>query len=657
MKSRLQPALVTLHQRRVWRVFWVAVILLLGLGTAAFAQDQEDPPGRVAFVSYRQGGVVFAPEGEDEWTDLPANRPLTAGDRVWTDRGARAELQVGTATVHIDGESHVGVSELDDRALKVILQQGSLNLRVRDVTQGENIEVDTPNLAFRALQPGDYRIDVDARGGDTRVTVQSGMGSVYGERGEAARMGAGQDATFAGRSLAQVQAARYSIDDFAAWAAERNRAEDQSITARYVPRGVVGYAQLDPHGTWSQDPNHGPVWYPAVQVTDWAPYRYGHWSWISPWGWTWIDDAPWGFAPFHYGRWTMIADRWAWVPGRLAQRPVYSPALVVFLGGGGARLAAGSGPAVGWYPLAPGEAWWPVFRHSPRYVGFANYNINLNAYPRHYNNHVWRTRPFALTAVAEEDFRRGRPVYRHWQPLAPQTIGNSRIHVVPVRPELRHRGEFQQRSSRLHTPPPAVTQSVQPVLPRFFGGRDAPPAVREQHRAQREQDRLQREAERTAREQQRQAEAARAPHDARAQREQAQQPQPPQQQALPQGWPERRAQRQRERLEQQQREQAGAQPPARAVPPPQRPFVQQAAPAQQQAVPVPQQQVRPVQQDGQPPRGWRRGQQVEGEQPGARGQGRGRNEGQGQGQRQVEGQGHVQGQGQGGGWPGRGHGR
>ena len=27
------------------------------------------------------------------------------------------------------------------------------------------------------------------------------------------------------------------------------------------------------------------------------------WVWLRPWGWTWVDDAPWGFAPFHYGRW------------------------------------------------------------------------------------------------------------------------------------------------------------------------------------------------------------------------------------------------------------------------------------------------------------------------------------------------------------------
>jgi hypothetical protein len=92
----------------------------------------------------------------------------------------------------------------------------------------------------------------------------------------------------------------------------------------------------------------------------WAPYRYGHWVWVDPWGWTWIDDAPWGFAPFHYGRWAFAGGAgWVWVPGAMAARPVYSPALVAFVGVGGVGMAA-------WFPLGPGE----VYRPGPnvRYV-------------------------------------------------------------------------------------------------------------------------------------------------------------------------------------------------------------------------------------------------------------------------------------------------
>jgi hypothetical protein len=392
---------------------------------------------------------------------------------------------------------------------------------------------------------------------------------------------------------------------------------------------------------------------------NWAPYRYGHWDWIAPWGWTWIDDEPWGFAPFHYGRWTMIGSRWCWVPGRLVSRPVYAPALVVFLGGSGTRLAGGAGPAVGWYPLAPGEAWWPVFRHSPRYVSFANFNINLNTHPRNFSNHVWRNRPFAVTAVAEDDFRRGRPVYRHWQSLGSQAINQATMNVVPMRPELQRRRELPRPTTRVQPAPAGGVQSAQsaPAAPRLFGGREvaptmrdqfggreaAPtirdqfrrrevaPAVRDQFRAQHEQDRLQRDAERAAREQQRQAEAARAQQDIRFQREQLLRQQQEQagrmaaqrqqqdlarrqldnEQLLLRAQQDRAARMQQLQQEraarlqqwQQMREQNGAQPPRQFTPPPPRPFVQSAP---SQSVPVPQQQVRPVQQAE---RGWQRQQQ------------------------------------------------
>ena len=50
-------------------------------------------------------------------------------------------------------------------------------------------------------------------------------------------------------------------------------------------------------------------------VVDWAPYRYGHWVWLNLWGWTWIDDQPWGFAPCHYGRWIHGTRGWGWAAG------------------------------------------------------------------------------------------------------------------------------------------------------------------------------------------------------------------------------------------------------------------------------------------------------------------------------------------------------
>jgi hypothetical protein len=303
---------------------WLAALVLSWAAASALAQQAG--PGRAAYVSWREGSVVFAPRGDDEWIDLPANRPLAAGDRVWTDQGARAELQLGTATLHVDGESHLGISALDETAAQFILQQGHANARVRDLQAGENFEIDTPNLAFRATEPGDYRIDVAADGSATRVAVRSGSAQVFGENGQALRIAAGEQASFGGRTLAPAPSPRAWTDAFDRWAEDRNRLEDASLSARYLPPGVVGSAGLDRYGSWDQDPEFGAVWFPSGLADDWAPYRYGHWETIQPWGWTWVDDAPWGFAPFHYGRWTTIGGRWAWVPGRLPRRPAYLPA-------------------------------------------------------------------------------------------------------------------------------------------------------------------------------------------------------------------------------------------------------------------------------------------------------------------------------------------
>ncbi|HWI84393.1 DUF6600 domain-containing protein [Ramlibacter sp.] len=372
--------------------------------------------------------MSFAPAGDIEWTEAQPNRPLTRGDRLWTDRGSRAEIQVGSSAVRLDGQTRLDILALDDRSAQLSITQGTVYARVRSLPDGENFEIDTPNLAYRAAYPGDYRIDVDAVQGTTRVTVHSGTGTVYGESGQAQPLGGGQQVTFRGRALAQIGAQESPPQDaFDRWAAERNRREDQSIAARYVPREVVGYQQLDPHGQWRRDATHGAIWFPEGTPAGWAPYRNGRWEWIGPWGWTWIDDAPWGFAPFHYGRWALVEGRWAWAPGRLSLRPVYAPALVAFIGGGGS--------AVTWFALAPGEAWQPPYRTSPAYLSDVNPNIPATVA----SNYAYQRRPEALTAVSAADFHRGRPAGAGWMRVATNVLTSAPIVPPPPMPQERPR--------------------------------------------------------------------------------------------------------------------------------------------------------------------------------------------------------------------------
>ncbi|MEO5671834.1 MAG: DUF6600 domain-containing protein, partial [Ramlibacter sp.] len=415
---------------RLIRFIAVHLLPVLALGLPSLqAAAQTDPPGRVGRLNHAEGQVIFSTGGDTEWTDAELNRPLTRGDRIWTDRASRAEMQVGSSAVRLGNHSRLEILALDDQSTQLSLTQGSIYLRIRSLPEGENFEIDTPNLAYRAAYPGDYRIDVDATSGTTRVTIHSGTGAVYGEGGQVLPLGGGQQITFRARALAQTNAQESPPQDaFDRWAADRNRREDQSVAARYIPREVVGYQQLDAHGQWSQDVTHGPVWIPQGLPADWAPYRQGHWEWIGQWGWTWIDKAPWGFAPFHYGRWTTIGTRWAWVPGRIGLKPVYAPALVAFIGGGtgGAawNIAVDAGrPGVAWFPLAPGEAWQPAYRASPVYM--SNVNRNIVVQPNATYAHQRRTE--ALTAIAAEDFNRGRPAAGSWVRVAANSLTNAQI--------------------------------------------------------------------------------------------------------------------------------------------------------------------------------------------------------------------------------------
>ena len=95
----------------------------------------------------------------------------------------------------------------------------------------------------------------------------------------------------------------------------------QSYDDGYDPRAYEQFHDtLAPYGMWVDDPAYGQVWVPSPSVVgdDFSPYATnGDWT-DSEYGWTWVSGWTWGWAPFHYGRWTTIANRgWAWVPGTI----------------------------------------------------------------------------------------------------------------------------------------------------------------------------------------------------------------------------------------------------------------------------------------------------------------------------------------------------
>jgi uncharacterized protein DUF6600 len=104
----------------------------------------------------------------------------------------------------------------------------------------------------------------------------------------------------------------------------------------------VFYDQLSADGHWIFAENYGYVFQPNVaeKNPDWRPYTNGHWE-ATDRGWYWDTEEPFGWATYHYGRWTNIdGTGWVWTPGI-----DWSPAWVSW------RISDTG--FVGWAPLPP----------------------------------------------------------------------------------------------------------------------------------------------------------------------------------------------------------------------------------------------------------------------------------------------------------------
>src|SRR3989475_3325759 len=146
-------------------------------------------------MNFSQGSVSFQPGGEGDWVSAVPNRPLTSGDNLWTDRGSRAELHVGSSAIRLSSESSLTFLDLRDDTTQLRLSQGTMVLHVRHLDNNDLFEVNTPNLAFTLRRPGEYRIDVDGDRGETNIPVWNGGGEFAGG-GNSYYGVAGQEALF-----------------------------------------------------------------------------------------------------------------------------------------------------------------------------------------------------------------------------------------------------------------------------------------------------------------------------------------------------------------------------------------------------------------------------------------------------------------------------
>jgi hypothetical protein len=437
-------------------------LLLLAAGLICFvapqarADEEKDPPSRVARVSYVDGSVSLQPGGQGDWGSAERNRPMTIGDKIWVDKDSRAELQAGQAAFHLGSMTAVSFLNLDEGITQVRLAEGAVNFRLRELREGDLYEVDTPNLAFTVKQAGAFRIDVNENGDASRVTVLRGEGEISSD-GKTYAVHAGEQAEFTG-----AENPTYTInrapgpDGLDRWAEERDLKEDNSISGKYVSRDMPGYSDLDDNGTWRDEPEYGHVWYPNDVGPDWAPYSDGYWNWVDPWGWTWVGYEPWGFAPYHYGRWAFVGGAWGWCPGPFFGPPVYGPAFVGFFGGG-------FGFGVGWFPLGWGEPFFPGFRCSRGFINRINVHNtfirNVNVFNNRNFNFVNAHNPRAVTTASRSAFANGQRITRAGTRLNAGTLNGAKVTnsvgLKPTQHSSLGNANFNSHVAR----PPAGVQS------------------------------------------------------------------------------------------------------------------------------------------------------------------------------------------------------
>jgi hypothetical protein len=328
---------------------------------------EESPPSWVGRISAVDGTVAVRPAGGG-WGDSGVNEPIAAGMAVRTAAQGRVRLRIGADAVALAPDSEIDIAQLDAGGTQLVLRHGRIGVRLSRLDAARSIEIDIPPGGVWLLTPGEYDISAGDERAAARVAVLDGRARFAG-KGVDSAVEAGSTAVLSGADPVTAATETAAPDAFAQW--WRAAAEPADRRAlEYVSAAMTGYDALDAHGTWRTIAGIGPVWEPNAVPEDWAPYRFGHWRHIQPWGWTWIDDMPWGFAPSHYGRWTRIRGRdddepehWAWVPGKIVADPAYMPAAVAFLGTAGVGLSYPDAfsPAVAWFPLAPGEIYWPDY--------------------------------------------------------------------------------------------------------------------------------------------------------------------------------------------------------------------------------------------------------------------------------------------------------
>ena len=213
----------------------LALLLSLALASRAYADD-PDPSARVARLAHLLGEVSIEAAGVDEWAAAELNRPLTTGDKIWSDADSRVEISIGSAVVRLGSATGFSFLNLDDHTAQMQLTAGTASFHVRTLAQNETLEVDTPNSVVSLLGPGDYRVEVNDAGDSSVVKVSGGTAEVTAG-GQDFPVHLQQQITLNGTTEVSADVTALGTPDaFDAWTFERDRRAQVAQVSNYVSR-------------------------------------------------------------------------------------------------------------------------------------------------------------------------------------------------------------------------------------------------------------------------------------------------------------------------------------------------------------------------------------------------------------------------------------
>jgi len=440
--------------------------------------NAADPPTLAGRLSEVSGTVSTHGAGQTEWVPATLNTPVTNGDSFWTQPQSSATIEIGGDHFVLNETTELDIASLDQSAFIGSAAQGEIYLALPELPQGQSFTINTPRGGVQISAIGQYDIVAGDSAAPTTVTVISGAATVTGA-GVNLSVGVNQEATISGTDHLVGVVGSVAPSPFLQ---AQLRTQAMPALPNDCPQQVrymTGGPDLVRYGAFQSTPQYGQVWYPNNVPNDWAPYREGRWSYVGPWGWTWVDSQPWGFAPFHYGRWVSYGGRWGWVAGEpgvaVGGYPVYAPALVGFVGiGSGALLGASinfgvgyggvgsGGGAVGWVPLGFGEPFRPWYHVSNGYFQNVNrfsvvnyHNLTINNYRTVNVTHYANAR--AAIVIPAGAMQRGVPLRGIERPLPASVLAHAQPVEgrLPVNPSAQTPGLNRAEARRFNVALPA----------------------------------------------------------------------------------------------------------------------------------------------------------------------------------------------------------